>query len=127
MLPHGLPTVLLIDDELAAVDLYALAIGEHFRVLTARTATDGYALARSEKPDAIVMDMLLPDLHGLELSRRLLDDPQTASIPVIVLTGDDESYVRAAATPFSAVLKKPSAIEDVLKALQTATGASWVS
>src|SRR5581483_1791069 len=83
MSPANTRTVLLIDDELSAVDLYALAIGEHFRVLTATTARAGYALAQQERPDAIVIDMLLPDLHGLDLSRRLSEDARTTAIPRI--------------------------------------------
>jgi len=121
MSDHRAPIILLIDDELAAIDLYALAIGEHFRVVTARTGSSGYALARSERPDAIVVDMLLPDIHGLDLSRRLLDDPQTATIPLIGLTGDDTSFARAEGMPFSAMLKKPCPVEHLLSVLQQAT------
>jgi len=123
MSPANTRTVLLIDDELSAVDLYALAIGEHFRVLTATTARAGYALAQQERPDAIVIDMLLPDLHGLDLSRRLSEDARTTAIPRIVLTGDDDSIAHAARFRFEAVLRKPCPVEDLLLVLDRATSA----
>jgi two-component system cell cycle response regulator DivK len=54
--------------------------------LQAETATAGLALARSRRPDLILMDIQLPDMDGLEATRQIRADPRTRHIPVIALT-----------------------------------------
>ncbi len=55
------------------------------KVLRARTGEEALALA-AQKPDAILLDVNLPDLNGFEVCRRLKSDPATANIPVVFLT-----------------------------------------
>ncbi len=68
--------------------------------LQAERALVGIELAVSEKPDLVLMDIQLPDLDGLEATRRLKADPRTAHLPVIALTAfsmkDDEDEMLAA-------------------------------
>lgn len=69
-------------------------------VLQAETAAKGLALARQERPDLVLMDIQLPDMDGLEATRRLRADPRISDIPVIALTafamkGDAETMRRA--------------------------------
>jgi DNA-binding response OmpR family regulator len=59
---------------------------EGFRVLTAETATLGLESARTYQPDAIVLDVLLPDQDGFDLLEVLKTSPETAMIPVLILT-----------------------------------------
>src|SRR5712691_11148452 len=87
--------VLFIEDNLTQLDLYSMVLREQCDVVTATRGEMGYELACSEHPDAIVLDVLLPDVDGLTLCERLRANPSTASIPVIVLTGDDGAYARA--------------------------------
>ena len=87
--------ILIVEDnpmnmELAA-DLLEVA---GFTVLPATTAEDGLALAQTERPDLILMDIGLPGMDGLEATRRLKQNPATASIPVVavsasVMSGDE--------------------------------------
>lgn len=68
--------------------------------LEATTAADGIDLARREHPDAILMDIHLPDMNGIEATHILKTDPQTQDIPVIALTalamkGDDQRMLEA--------------------------------
>ena len=69
-------------------------------VLQADHAQSGMQLARSERPDLILMDIQLPDLDGLAATRMLKSDPRTARVPVIALTAfamkGDEDDTRAA-------------------------------
>ncbi len=72
----------------------------NYKVVTAETAEQGVALARSEKPDLILMDMGLPEVDGWSATRRLKDDPELKDIPVIALTahvmhGDREKALAA--------------------------------
>lgn len=57
-------------------------------VLEAGTAANGLALARREKPDAIIMDLRLPDMPGVELAKILRRDRETCGIPIIFVTAD---------------------------------------
>ena len=70
------------------------------QVLEAEDASAGIALARSERPDLILMDISLPGMDGLEATRRLKADPETRHIPVVVLTAHamrwDEQRAREA-------------------------------
>ncbi|MCX5678752.1 MAG: response regulator [Candidatus Omnitrophica bacterium] len=57
-------------------------------VLEAEDAESGLILARREKPDAIVMDLRLPDMLGIELAKILRQDKETGAIPIIFVTAD---------------------------------------
>ena len=80
--------VLIVDDHADSVEMYAcvlLAMG--FDPLTAETADAAFARACELKPDVVVADISLPDVSGLELTRRLRADTRTKDTRVIVLTG----------------------------------------
>jgi two-component system cell cycle response regulator DivK len=84
-----------------------------------REATDGETglrMAHEEAPDLILMDVQLPKMSGLEATRRLRADPQTAAIPIVVITsyalsGDAEKAKDAGATAY---LAKPYSPRDLL-------------
>lgn len=59
---------------------------EGFEVLTAGDGASGCAMAKSEKPDVILMDLDLPIVDGWEAARRLKSDPETRHIPIVALT-----------------------------------------
>ena len=83
--------VLVVEDEpdiLEVID-YNLT-REGFRVLQARDGERGLALARSELPDALVLDLMLPGMDGLEICRRLRADDVTRSLPIVMVTAKGE-------------------------------------
>ena len=59
-------------------------------VLKAENGADGVALARQEKPDAVLMDIVMPGLNGFQATRQLSKDPETNHIPVIMVTTKDQ-------------------------------------
>jgi len=84
--------VLVIEDEPQfAHILYDLAHELGYRCLVAHGAADGFSLATQFVPDAILLDMRLPDSPGLGVLQRLKDDPQTRHIPVHVVSAADNS------------------------------------
>lgn len=108
------PLVLLVDDTEETRYVYTLAL-EH-RSLRVETASDGLeAIAKCQAlvPDVVVLDLNLPGMDGLDVCRRLKDDPRTAAIPVIVLSGYEPSHMatRAEAAGAAAYLLKPCASE----------------
>jgi len=82
------PTVLIVDDDPVVRDSLRMQIADHgYRVLLAGGGGDALRTVHSERPDIIILDMLLPDIEGSEVILRLKSDPSTVRIPVLVLTG----------------------------------------
>jgi CheY-like chemotaxis protein len=106
-------TILIIeDDEAFGRILIGLARDRGFKTLAARSGADGIALARQYVPDAITLDLGLPDVDGWELLDQLKRDPATRNIPVHVISGE-EQWQRALDSGAFAHLRKP-ATEDAL-------------
>lgn len=84
--------VLVIDDDEQVHDFLTHILEEaNFQVLTAVSATEGLALAKSVRPRAIVLDLVMEELDGFEVASRLAADPTTRGIPLLVYTGKDLS------------------------------------
>jgi two-component system phosphate regulon response regulator PhoB len=80
-------TVLAIDDEKDLIELVRYNLEkEGFQVKGARDGETGLALAMQERPDVVLVDLMLPGIDGLEVCRRLRSDSRTAGIPLIMLT-----------------------------------------
>ena len=114
--------VLLIEDNVMQSDLYALVLRDAFDVVQATRGETGFQLAVSEQPDAIVLDVMLPDLDGLAVAQRLSANPATAAIPIVILTGDAAAYARAQlmCSMVVGVLTKPCPADQLLRVLHEA-------
>jgi CheY-like chemotaxis protein/signal transduction histidine kinase len=94
--PDQVRRVLVIEDEpQVAHILYDLAHELGYRCLVAHGAADGFELAHQFLPDAILLDMRLPDSTGLGLLQRLKDSPQTRHIPIHVVSAADDAQAAA--------------------------------
>jgi CheY-like chemotaxis protein len=107
--------LLLVEDNEINLDMIVRRLQKKFDLIVARTGTEAIDKARGEAPAAILMDVGLPDIDGLEATRRLRADPATRSIPVIALTaqamtGDRERILAAGCDDYEA---KP--IEDLAR------------
>ena len=83
--------VLIVDD--SPTEMYKLTgmLEKHgHEVLKAANGGDGVALARQEKPDAVLMDIVMPGLNGFQATRQLTKDKETEHIPVIIITTKDQ-------------------------------------
>ena len=79
--------VLIVDDDAFLSGIYATKLElEGFSVVNARDGEEGFKLAVAEKPDLILLDVLMPKLDGFETLKRLKDEATTKEIPVIMLT-----------------------------------------
>ena len=82
-------TILYIEDNPNNTRLIRRMLSHsEYHLLEAETGLDGLAIAERERPDLILMDINLPDIDGLETTRRLKNDPFLADIPVIALTSN---------------------------------------
>ncbi|HEX5724178.1 MAG TPA: response regulator [Longimicrobiaceae bacterium] len=75
------------DDEVREVTRIALELLAGWEVISAPTGEEGLRAAARARPDAVLLDVMMPDLDGPATFRRLRGDPATAAIPVILLTG----------------------------------------
>jgi CheY-like chemotaxis protein len=81
-------TVLIIDDDPDQAFCVARGLeSQGFNALTAGSGRLGLSLARSDRPDLIVLDLRLPDLDGLDICRELADSSTTSEVPIIILSG----------------------------------------
>ena len=95
-----------------------------FTVIVATNAAQGIAMASSEQPDLILMDVTLPDIDGEEATRRIKADPATKQIPVIALTanamaGDKEKALAAGCDDFDTKPVEMSRLLEKIKSAKT--------
>lgn len=102
--------ILIVDDEPYMLRIIELSLrkGGH-QLIVGRNGREAVALARQEKPQAIVMDVLMPEMDGLQALRAVRQDPATSAIPVIMLTARGQILTRqeAEASGASLFLTKP--------------------
>jgi len=83
--------ILIVDDSPTEMHKLTDMLKKHgHEVLKAVNGADGVALARLEKPDAVLMDIVMPGLNGFQATRQLTKDPETRHIPVIIVTTKDQ-------------------------------------
>jgi CheY-like chemotaxis protein len=103
--------ILIIDDEEGILGLVRdiLQVPKGWRVLTARSGKEGLACAGAERPDAILLDVMMPDLDGPATLQQLRANPATRSIPVILLTANVQAADRHrfASLDVQGVISKP--------------------
>jgi len=123
--------ILVVDDDPNLVTyLKALLEDNGYEVITAKDGNEGLAKSKNEKPDAITLDLLMPEKTGIKMFRELRKDNELKTIPIIVVTGVSSEY--HAFTDFKnflakmkipgpeAYLEKPINKEDFLATIQKA-------
>jgi two-component system alkaline phosphatase synthesis response regulator PhoP len=102
--------VLVVDDERHIVRLIQVNLErEGYQVLTAFDGKDGLQKVKTEKPDLVVLDVMMPYMDGFEVLKSMKADPQTAGIPVIMLTAkaQDADVFRGWSSGVDCYLTKP--------------------
>lgn len=86
-----MPTVLIVDDSPTEVHVLKTHLEKHgIDVLEAYSGEEGLEIAKQHKPDVILMDVVMPGVNGFQATRKLSKDPDTAEIPVIIVTTKDQ-------------------------------------
>lgn len=97
--------ILIVDDEPYMLRVAELSLRKgNFELIAGSNGLQALELARRLKPDLIVMDVLMPELDGLAALRQLKQDPETASIPVIMVTARGHIMTRQVAEESGAAL-----------------------
>ena len=79
--------VLLVDDDEALLTIYSTSLRTHgYEVITASNGKAGIEKVKTQKPDLVLLDQVLPDIQGNEVLKTLKEDPETKAIPVAMLS-----------------------------------------
>jgi len=88
--PGHTPKILIVDDDHSAVELIAVRVlGLGSTVLRAYGGREGIEVARQERPDLIVLDLMMPEVNGFDVVEALKEHPETARIPILVVTAKE--------------------------------------
>ena len=118
-------TVLWIDDDRLLLGACVPTLERHgYRVLVAHDGTTGRATATRERPDIILLDVVMPTLNGLEVCRQLRADRHLTDTPIILLTALEDVRVGRAGKTVGATttLRKPSSPEYLVEVLDKRVG-----
>lgn len=110
-------TVLVVDDEKDIADLVDYNLTrEGFTVLTADNGWTALEMVKKKRPDMIILDWMMPEMDGLEVCRRLRQNPDTAGIPIIMLTAKSDTVDKVLGLEMGAddYLTKPFHIRELL-------------
>ncbi len=111
------PKIVVIEDEPDIRELleYNLA-REGFRVHSTRDGEEGLSLVKREDPDAVLLDLMLPGLDGIEVCRKLKSDPLTRAIPIVMVTakGEESDIVLGLGIGADDYVAKPFSIKELI-------------
>ncbi|MEK7188661.1 MAG: response regulator [Patescibacteria group bacterium] len=119
-------TILFIEDEFALQKTFRETFTkESYEMVSALDGETGLRLAKTKKPNLILLDLVLPQIHGFDVLRQLKEDQETKEIPVIVLTnlegvGDVEKALELGATTY--LVKSQYTLEEVLEKIRKVLG-----
>lgn len=115
------PHILLVDDDISAIQVLWCLLSDEARIRFAKSAAQALVLAREQVPDLILLDFELPDGNGVELCRTLRQDPQLADVPVIIVTAHarDELQVSALEIGAADFISKPLQSAQLLARVRT--------
>lgn len=124
-MPLKTKTVLIIEDEIETAEMLAEMLRlNHFRPLMS-TGKHAFSLLQQERPDAVVLDLMMPDVSGMEILRYIRCHPDFSATPVIVVSAkclptDVQAGLDAGATGY---MVKPVAYREFIRILQASLGA----
>ncbi len=110
-------SILVVEDERDILDLVDFNLVQSgYRVIRAADGLEGFRLARTERPDLIVLDLMLPGLEGKEVCRRIRQDPELKATPIVMLTAKAEEVDRIIGFEIGAddYITKPFSIRELV-------------
>lgn len=122
-------TVLVADDEDSMRKILEKRLAASgYAVLTAQDGAIALQLAKERKPDVILLDVMMPGIEGLEACRRLKAAPETAKIPVVIVSAKESKGFRqeVMAAGADALVQKPYEFRELVKLIGDLTGGPTV-
>lgn len=118
-------SILIVDDDATISDSLAVALDRQgFQTSTAASGREGLKLARQTRPDLVILDLRLPDVDGFTVCQKLVDDPRTCTIPVILLSAMERPDIirRSRAAGGQYFVRKPYDPNALLVLIEQALG-----
>ncbi|HEB94677.1 MAG TPA: response regulator [Gammaproteobacteria bacterium] len=85
-------TILVVDDSPTVIAAFTKVLTQAgFQVITAMNGEDGVSKAKAERPDLILMDVVMPGINGYQATRQLRQESMTADTPIIIVSGEQQS------------------------------------
>src|SRR4051812_21025006 len=109
--------ILVVDDEIGARTLIGIMLDRGgFEVLKASDGNEALSILDQDKPDLVILDIMMPGMDGFELCKRIRERPETTEIPILMLStrGDAESVMRGMDAGASDYLPKPILHHDLV-------------
>ena len=117
--------VLIVEDEKPIREmLNDFLTDEGYDTLMAENGQRGVEIARVERPDLVLMDVMLPLLNGFAAMRALKDDPETQTIPVIVMSANSALLYTQEGKLADQMIRKPFDLDELLRLIQSRIGIS---
>ena len=114
----SLATVLICDDEPSLRELIRISLDGPYRFVEAHDGESSLEIARRERPDVVILDVMMPRRSGLEVLSQLRQDEELADIPVIVLTAQPATREPALREGADVVMVKPFEPEQIAAAVE---------
>ncbi len=117
--------IMVVDDEIGALTLIGIMLERGgFEVTKANSANVALGLLDNGTPDMFILDIMMPDIDGIELCRRVRALPQTQSTPILILSarGDDEAREQGLEAGANSYLSKPILHHDLINKVRELLG-----
>ena len=113
--------ILIVDDEATFIKLAQIRLeSSGYEVITAKDGEEGLEKAKSEKPDLIMLDVVMPEMDGYQVCRLLKKDAQYNKIPIILFTGKakDKFEIVGSKVGANVTIRKPFDLSNVLAMIE---------
>jgi two-component system response regulator VicR len=118
--------VVCIEDEPEMIDLVRLILGRKgFEVIGADGGIEGLEIVKKEKPDLVLLDLMMPDMDGWEVYQQIKADPELCEIPVVVVTAKAQSIDKVLGLHIAKVddyITKPFGPQELLESVEKILG-----
>ncbi|MBN1564107.1 MAG: response regulator [Anaerolineae bacterium] len=117
-------TIAVVDDEPFTVEMITMFFRmKGYTVHGVHSGTEGLIVVQNEKPDVLLLDLMMPDIEGFEVAERLRAMPEFVDLPIVVISAriDSEARQRAMAAGATAYMTKPLKMPEVLAEVERVT------
>ncbi len=115
--------ILVVDDDLAIAELLEMILDEEgYAVLLAYSGHESLRLARQHQPDLILLDLMLPDMHGTQVTQHLRSEPALRHIPIVVVSASKDMDAIVNTMDVQGAVAKPFQIATLLASIEQQLG-----
>lgn len=108
-------TIMVVDDEFLVADVLAFALeDEGYMVVRASNGRKGLDVFQRDRPALVITDFMMPVMNGLEFASAIKSRPESADLPIILISGAQADIARQNGHLFAAVFDKPFRVEEII-------------